>query len=40
MTDQERKDVIMFIWSHTSINLDYLKTMSDEQLKRLYKDKY
>jgi len=40
MTDQERKDVIDIIWSSSSINIDYLKKMSDEELKRLYKDKF
>ena len=40
MTEQERKDVIDIIWSSSSINIDYLKKMSDEELKRLYKDKF
>jgi len=40
MTEQERKDVIDRIWSSSSINIDYLKKMSDEELKRLYKDKF
>ena len=40
MTEQERKDVIDRIWSSSSINIDCLKKMSDEELKRLYKDKF
>jgi len=40
MTEQERKDVIDIIWSLSSINIDYLKKMSDDDLKRLYKDKF
>ena len=40
MTEQERKDVIDIIWSSSSINIDYLKKMSDEELRRLYKDKF
>jgi len=40
MTKQERQDVINMIWTKTSINLDYLKSMNDEQLQRLYKDKF
>jgi len=40
MTEQERKDVIDRIWSSSSINIDYLKKMSNEELKRLYKDKF
>jgi len=40
MTEQERKDVIDIIWSSSSINIDYLKKMSDAELKRLYKDKF
>lgn len=39
MDEQERSDVISMIWTRTSINLDYLKSMSDEELKRLYRDK-
>jgi len=39
MTEQERKDVIDIIWSSLSINIDYLKKMSDEELKRLYKER-
>ena len=40
MTEQERKGVIDIIWSSSSINIDYLKKMSDEELRRLYKDKF
>jgi len=40
MKEQERKDVIDRIWSSSSINIDYLKKMSNEELKRLYKDKF
>lgn len=39
MSEQERKDVINMIWNAMSINWDYLNTMSDVELKRLYKDK-
>jgi len=39
MTEQERKDVIDIIWSSSSINIDYLKKMSEEELKRLYKER-
>jgi len=39
MTKQERKDVIDIIWSSSSINIDYLKRMSDTELKRLYKER-
>lgn len=39
MTVEERENVIFIIHSHSGINLEYLNSLTDEALKRLYKDR-